>query len=125
VSSKYLPVPDTLPSILAGKIEPSVFTFKKQTEKGKSFLTQDGLSQIQFTSVNDSHMVIELSVNNNQDSGMIFWFILDSRNINSESVERKFFYFKANEEMVLPAGRNYFERIQEVTLLSYDAEEFR
>ena len=56
---------------------------------------------------------------------MIFWFKLDSRNINSESVERKFFYFKANEEMVLPAGRNYFERIQEVTLLSYDAEKFR
>ena len=70
-------------------------------------------------------MVIELSVNNNQDSGMIFWFKLDSRNINLESVERNFFYFKANEEMVLPAGRNYFERIQEVTLLSYDAEEFR
>ena len=78
-----------------------------------------------MTSVDDCHMVIELSVNNNQDSGMIFWFKLDSRNINSESVERKFFYFKANEEMVLPAGRNYFERIQKVTLLSYDAEEFR
>ena len=125
MSSNYLPAPDTLLSILVGKIEPSVFILKKQTEKGKSFLTQDGLSQIQLTSVDDGHMVIELSVNNNQDSGMIFWFKLDSRNINLESVERNFFYFKANEEMVLPAGRNYFERIQEVTLLSYDAEKFR
>lgn len=125
VSSKYLPAPDSLPSVLVGNIEPAVFTLKNRTEKVKSFLNQDGLSQIQLTFVDESHMVIELNMNDNQDWGKVFWFKLDHRIVNSESVERNFFYFKANEEMVLPAGRSYFERIQEVTLLRYDAEEFR
>jgi hypothetical protein len=125
VSSKYLPAPDSLPSILVGKIESSVFTFKNQTEKVKSFLTQDGLSQIQLTSIDDSHMVIKLIASDNQDSGRIFWFKVGHRIIKPRMVERNFFYFKANEEMVLSAGRSYFERIQEITLLRYDAEEFR
>jgi hypothetical protein len=125
VTSKFLPAPESIPSILVGKIETLAFIFKNQSEKVKSFMTRDGLSQIQLTSIADNHMVIELSVNDNQDSGRIFWFKLDHRIIKPKMVERNFFYFKANEDMVLPASRKYFERIQEITLLSYEAEEFR
>ena len=125
VSSKFLPAPESLPSIFAGRVESSIFVFKNQSEKVKSFMTRDGLFQIQLTSIDNSHMVIEVNMKDNQDSARVLWFKLDHRIIKSDVMERNFFYFKNNEEMVLPAGRHYFERIQEITLLRHEAEEFR
>ena len=125
VSSKFIPAPEKLPPIYVGKIEPSVFVLNYQSEKNKSFMTQDGSSEIQLTSIDDSHMVIDLKESENKDSSRIFWFKLDHRIINSEVMGRIFIKFKAKEKMVLPADIDYFERIREITLLSYDAEEFR
>jgi hypothetical protein len=70
-------------------------------------------------------ILIKLIVNDNQDSGRFFWFQVDHRIIKPRMVGRNFFYFKVNEEMFLTDDRKYFERIQEITLLRYEAEEFR
>ena len=125
VLSKYIPAPDSLPSILVGNVELSVFTFKSQTETDKSFLNQDGSSEIKLTSIDDNYMAINLIMKENQNIDKFFWFKIDGRIINSEIMERNFFHFQANEEMILHAGRDYFARIREITLLSYKAEEFR
>jgi hypothetical protein len=78
-----------------------------------------------LTSVEGCHIVIEMSRNGNRVSGKILWFKLDSRIIEPRRVQKIFFYFRAKEDMVLPLGRNYFEQIQEITLLRYQAKEFR
>ena len=125
VSSKFLPPPEILPPILVGRVYPLVYMFEKKSGNVKKFLTQDGTSSIHLTSVEGCNIVIEMSRNGNRVSGKILWFKLDSRIIEPRRVQKKFFYFRAKEDMVLPLGRNYFEQIQEITLLRYQAKEFR
>lgn len=125
VYSQYLPEPDSLPPLLAGKVNPSVHILKKSIGKFKNFQTQDSVSQVSLTSVNDDHIVVEMNENSNPDLVNILWFKLDNRIVESRRAQKNFFYFWAKQEMVLPLGRNYFKQIQEITLLRYQAEEFR
>ena len=121
----YLPELDSRPPVFVGKVKPSTYVLKNKFEKVKIFLTQDGLSRIQLTSVGDSQIVIEMDMNENKAPLHILWFKLDRRIINVRVVEKNFFYFKTGDYLTLPADRNYFERIQGITLLHYQAEEFR
>jgi hypothetical protein len=123
VWSKFLPKPDSLPSIFVGKIEPLVFVLKKQSGLVNIFSTSDGLSEIRLTSVDNTQIVIELSVDSKRVPVNILWFKVGHRLLTPTAMERNLFYFTNISSVSLSADRNYFERIQEITLLRYQAEE--
>ncbi len=125
VTSKSLPKPERLPPVYVGKIEPTVLVYKNQEGNVKNFETKDGLSNIQLTFKKNRQIVIEVNMIEKEAPLSIVWFKLDNRIINDKGMEKDFFYFESNKIAVLPAGRDYFERIQEITFLHYQAEGFR
>jgi hypothetical protein len=125
VYSKFFPAPESLPPILVGNVKPFDYALEKNIGDVKKFLIEDGSSQMKLTSLGDNQVLIEISEDSKLNKTNILWFNMDRRNIESREVRKNFFLIKANHEIVLKADREYFDRIQGITLLNYEAEEFR
>jgi hypothetical protein len=113
-----------LPPMMVGAVDRHVFALVDQSDLVKTFSDAEGKTRLILTASAQPNIAIKIDGNDPYSDTLLLWFKTNMPALANLEESMAFFEREKGGELLLKADKNFFDRIEEITLMNYRAEKF-